>query len=567
MSSKKSTPSSKAAAAPPKRKEPEPAMEETDAALAAPAPPAPKCSKLKAAFLAQYNEPMQATRTLRTGGQTTPTVTVTGIVTRVGFNQDRTKIQAVVEVHKINTNNAPDVVVSGVKGWSWLLPTFQPKSGQAARDAADDAPEAAAAGSKGGKKDKKEQVPPRSLVLENSSHKTIWLGQLPRAEVWLTGAGKGEAKQGVDLIKPGMPVEVTGVVARIADDHQHLWLNTSNITPLLDGQHLHQAAEVMINYFSKPDVLEQQAVRLSLTMRGFFGASYPEPHLEEQADAFRGKWVAIKEGTAAACDAKAMAIRADLGQDGEQAAVVMDTHAARIRGLNPADLALGHPFFQPHLPPTADRPLYSATLVHELESMAYPGNKLVNALLDDDATGLPQSFAVPEFHSVERNTTGSLMLVKYMIKFVGDVHKASEAVKAGKNPVLESRPLAALGVKYLSRDFIACTGVVAETKAFMLSEALVAYGKYCFSVGTTPREIGDDGVVTPFVGSFAFDMLPTLRNVAVLVDEEFVKTHLADGNNQYVFEHDPTLNVLKDKEGNAISAGSGPQLRSHHYQV
>ena len=33
-----------------------------------------------------------------------------------------------------------------------------------------------------------------------------------------------------------------------------------------------------------------------------------------------------------------------------------------------------------------------------------------------------------------------------------------------------------------------------------------------------------------------------------------------------MFEHDPTLNVLKDKEGNAISAGSGPQLRSHHYQ-
>ena len=127
-SSKKSTPSSKAAAAPPKRKESEPATEETDTALAAPAPPA-KCSKLKAAFLAQYKEPMQATRTLRTGGQTTPTVTVTGIVTRVGFNPEKTKIQAVVEVHKINTNNAPDVVVSGVKGWSWLLPSFKAPPG------------------------------------------------------------------------------------------------------------------------------------------------------------------------------------------------------------------------------------------------------------------------------------------------------------------------------------------------------------------------------------------------------------------------------------------------------
>ena len=562
MSSKKA---SKAVAAPPapKRKEPESASlgesTEPDAAGTAPAP-----KSLKSTFLAQYQAPIVPTRTIRTGGSTTPSVTVSGIVTKTGFNNDKTKLQCVIEVHKVRHNNAPDIVMSGHDGFAWLLPSHQPKGGQAARDAADDGPESGAASK--AKKDKKEPAPPRSLVLENSSHKTVWLGALPRAEFWMSGQGKGETKAGMDLVKPGMPVEVTGVIARIADDHQHLWLNTGGITPLLDGQQLHQAAEVMVNFLSKPEVLEQQAVRLSVAMRGFFGASYEEPHVEEQAAAFRAKWGAIKTGTVAACEAKAMAIRSELGSDGEQAAVVMDAHAERIRGLNPADIAFGQPFFAPHAQPSPDRPLYSASLVHEIESMAYPANKLGNALLDGNTDGMPQMFAVPECRDIEFNSTGSLMMVKYALKFVGDKDKALASVRAGKNPILDSLPTAAIGVKYLTRDFVACTGVVSETKALRISEALVRYGKYCFTAGVTPREIGDDGVPTPFVGSFAFDMLPTLRNVSVKVDEAFVKQHLADGNSQYVYEHDPTLPTLKDKEGTPITAGAGPQLRSHHYQ-
>ena len=559
MSSKKA---SKAVAAPPAAKRKDPESASLDMLGAEEAAPAPK--SLKSAFLAQYKAPIVPTRTIRTGGSATPSVTVTGIVTKTGFNQDKTKLQCVIEVHKVRHNNAPDVVLSGHDGFAWLLPSFQPKSGQAARDAADDGPESGAASKS--KKDKKDPAPPRSLVLDNSSHKTVGLWALPRAEFWMSGAGKGETKAGMDLVKPGMPVEVTGVVARIADDHQHLWLNTAGITPLLDGQQIHQAAEVMVNFLSKHDVLEQQAVRLSLSMRGFFGASYDEPHLEEQAGAFRSKWSAIKSGTVGACEAKAMAIRSELGTDGEQAAVVMDTHAERIRGLNPADLAFGQPFFAPHTQPSPDRPLYTASLVHELESMAYPANKLANALLDGNTDGLPQMFAVPECRDIELNSTNSLMMVKYALKFVGDTTKALAAVRSNKNPIIDSLPTAAIGVKYLTRDFVSCTGVVAETKALRISEALVRYGKYCFTAGVTPREIGDDGVPTPFVGSFAFDMLPTLRNISVKVDEAFVKEHLADGNSQYVYEHDPTLPTLKDKEGTAITAGAGPQLRSHHYQ-
>ena len=523
---------SKAVAAPPAVKRKDPASASLDMLGTDEVEPAPK--SLKSVFLAQYRSPIVPTRTIRTGGSTTPSVTVTGIVTKTGFNQDKTKLQCVIEVHKVRHNNAPDVVLSGHDGFAWLLPSFQPKSGQAARDAADDGPETGAASKS--KRDKKEAAPQRSLVLDNSSHKTIGLWALPRAEFWMSGAGKGETKDGMDLVKAGMPVEVTGVVARIAEDHQHLWLNTASISPLLNGQQVHQAAEVMVNFLSKPEVLEQQAVRLSLSMRGFFGATYEEAHLEEQASAFRYKWDAIKSGTVAACEAKAMAIRSDLGSDGEQAAVVMDTHAERIRGINPADLAFGQPFFAPHVQPTPDRPLYTASLVHELESMAYPANKLGNALLDGNAEGVPQMFAVPECRDVEFNSTNSLMMVKYAIKFVGDKDKALAAVKAGKNPILDSLPTAAVGVKYLTRDFVSCTGVVAEAKGLKVAESLVRYGKYCFTTGVTPREIGDDGVPTPFVGSFAFDMLPTIRNISVKVDEAFVKEYLADGNSQYVYE-------------------------------
>ena len=550
MSSKKSAAPKSTAVVPAKR-------QETDALVAANAP----AKSLKATFLAQYQQPVQASRTLRMGASAVPTVTVSGIVTKTSFNNDKTKLQCSIVPTKVRSNGAPDIISSGVEGYSWLFPTSQPKV--AARDAADDGPES---GAKNAKNGKKEPAPPRTLALDSPSHKTVFLGDMPRVEFWLSGAGKGDAKAGMELVKAGMPVEITGVVARISDDGNQLWLNTASISPLLDGAMAHKAAETMINFFLKAEVAEQQVLPLSVSMGGFFGATYTDPDLEEQADAIRNRWTSVKDGTVAACESKAMGLRAEHGSDGEIMAGVLDSHADRIRASLPADFARGKPFFQPHLAHSPDRPRDTGALVHQIESMAYASNASINQLLDGDITNLPKSFAAPVFHSIEFNPTGTLMVCKYMLQFVGDTDKALEAVKSGRNPVLESRPLAAFGVKYLTRDFVSCTGVVAETKALKISEALVRYGRYAFTAGVNPREPNDDAVATPFVGSFAFDMVASLRNISVVVDEEFVRQNLADGNSQFVFESDGTVATLKDKEQNPISAGTGPKLKTHGYQ-
>ena len=293
----------------------------------------------KRAFLAQYKNPVPTTRTIRTGGQSLPTVSVEGVVTRMTTRtypgrsgQSVPKLEVSVDVHRVRANGAPDVIVSGVPGFEYLLPTHRPKMSQ---DAADDSPEG---GSKG--KDAKNSAPPRALVL-HPNHKTICLGTLARASFYLTAAGKGadgkvEAKKGMDLIQPGMPVEVTGCVAALSDDGTTLWLNTQTISPRLDGLPSGKGPETMFNYLSAPVAMETSAIRLSQTMRGFHGESQPTPVLELQAAS--AGWVA---GSAAAGASAAVRPRGvPLGHGVTQ---LPKSEAAKGRGVRPLFSRCLHP--------------------------------------------------------------------------------------------------------------------------------------------------------------------------------------------------------------------------------
>jgi len=260
-----------------------------------------------------------------------------------------------------------------------------------------------------------------------------------------------------------------------------------------------------------------------------------------------------------------MAIRSELGPDGEAAAVVMDNHAARLKGTNPADFAFGAPFFNPALPVTPDRPAMSASIVHEVKNMDFPQHKMLSDLILDQQADGPQTFCVPEVSEVE--PVGNVLLnAKCRLTFIGSRKDAIQAIQDGKDPTLDTGKYAALGVKFNMRELPKWTAVLNSAKAFHFCQDLIRYGKWAALCPITPREHDDAAVVCPFPVGFQFDMVPSICNIAVYVNEDFVKTHLCDGDSNYVYQHDPNTPMVQDKEGTNIALGEPPTLTYSAYQ-
>lgn len=556
--SKAKPPVAKGGATPSKRKE-----TEAPSPLGDDEPPRTTALDL---FRAKMQKPTQLTRTIRTAGSAVPTVTLEGIVLRAKTVQHAgkkpgttvPKLEVTLDVHRVRHNGAPDVICTGVLGLNFILPTRKPTTtGAGGRDGDDDSPEGGGGGSGG----KREAAPPRALAL-TLHHKAINVSFIPRVSFYTTTPGKGEAKAGADLIQAGMPVEVTGVVANLSADGSQLWLNAQNCIPKLDGIIPCEVAKQTMDYLTRPEVMASAAVRLSLTMHGFFGTSLNPEH-EAQATVFREQWVAARNGAVAACEARAMQIRAEQGVDGESTAVVLDDHASRLRATQPSDLAFGAPFFPPAVPVTPDRPLYHATIVHRIESMEYPQHPLLSGLFDDASSGrLPNTYVVPSV--IETEVQGATLNVKCKLTFIGSKTAALHSIREFKDPTLDSGDFAALGVKFNMRELPTVTGVLHAAKAADICQNVFRYGAWAAAVGVTPRDPSDQSVSCPFNSSNQIDMIRTLPNIGVLVSEKFVIDNLAGGASQYVFESDGAA-MLQDKEGNPLSVPT-PQLRTHGYQ-
>ena len=521
-------------------------------------------SGAKALFLAKYKQPKQATRTIKTGGASVPTVTVDGVVLRTknvmapGKKAGSTvpKIQCTIHVTKVRHNNAPDIVVSGVPGFDWLLPTQKPIAAPS-RDAADTDPEG------GGKKDdkKKEPAAPRTLALQEG-HKSIWLGHMGIVSFYTT-SGEGKTKDGYELIVPGMPVEVTGVMANVSNDGNALWLNATSCSPKLDGIVPGTATQIIMDHLSKPDIAEAAAIHLSASMRGFYGMQLT-PELEVQANFFRSKWSGAKDGAAAACEARAMAIRAESGADGEQHAGVLLKHAERLKATNPADLAFGGEFFRPAQQVTPDKPAFHAPIIVKGCHPAMPQHEWLANLFDRKGReSLPETFCVGEV--VETEVIGAMINVKLKLTWIGSKSAAIAAIAQGKDPTLDSGAFACLGVKFNMRELPTVTGTVAAAKANDICPHVLTFGDWVAVAGITPRDHTDTGVVCVFPSGYAVGMIPSIKRICAKVDEAYVLKELAGGATQYVYDTDPDVPVLKDKEGNALTVAM-PQLGAHGYQ-
>jgi hypothetical protein len=521
---------------------------------------------LKAAFLKQYKSTQKAvpeSRTIKSSGGSMPTVAVEGIVVR-RFDREvgaakLPQIAVDVVVSKVRVNGAPDILVSGTPGFDFLLPTYKPKKDASDRDANDDSPDAPAGGSG---PPKKKQAIPRTLQLP-ASHKTvaIGVGGMIQAAMFTT-ANKGPAggadkkKEGVDLVVPGMKVEVTGVVAGLASDGGALYLNTSNINAVADGIAPGHGPNEIINYLKLPEVQEGAAIRLSQAMRGFHGVELP-PHLETQAQHMRRRWSEVRDGIVSAVEAKAMALRADAGADMESAALVMDDHAQRLRSTNPADLSGGAYFFTPAKNPTPDYPTFNAAIVHEIASMDFPCPAAQMSFLEGGVArdALPEVFCMPTVTKCEFTPYNSVVIAHLKLEWIGSkaaaIANLKQATQAGGVFALDSVG-AAVGIKVdLRKDLPPFTGIIGVAKGVDMASDIMHYGRWAIVTGANPKEPTDYDVAAPWNDGFTLDTPATIRNIGILVDEAFIKKNLMGGGTAYAYESDPDVQVfqIKDKEG------------------
>ena len=545
---------------------------------------------LKAAFMKQYKAKSQKavpeSRTIKSSGGSQPTVAVEGICIRVGTREQTNRrtgaklpqIIADVVVTKVRANGAPDILQSGTPGFDFLLPTMKPPRDDDARDANDDSPDAPAGG-QGGKTPQKKQAAPRTLQLP-ANHKTVAIGVggvIQAAMFTLSGKGGGgdakdKQKDGVDLIVAGMRVDVTGVVGGLSADGTMVYLNTSNIIPLADGLAPGHGPSEIINVLKGGDIHEGAALRLSMSMRGFFGdASGTSPHLDIQANHIRRRWNEARDGIVQSVEAKAMALRADPADGHEAMALVMDDHAARLRGTNPADLAGGAFFFNPAKVPTPDYPIFNAAIVHEIAGMDMPCPKAVLDFIEggESRSALPEVFCVPTVTKCEFTPYNSVVIAHVKLDFVGSKSAAvaalSDITKTGGIFALDSVG-AAVGIRVdLRTQLPPFTGIIGVAKGVDMAPDILKFGRWAVVTGVNPKEPTDYDVSAPFNDGWTLDMPATIRNIGVAVDEAFIKEHLCGGSNQFAFESDPNLQVfkIKNKADGSETAISAPQLKLH----
>jgi len=529
-------------------------------------------------FFAKYQKPNRggsnppAQRFLKTGSGK-PTVTVQGVVVRAREivtkgrqpGQMVPKKEVSLILTKTISNNAEDFIASGVSGYEWLLPTYKPRADGDARDAGDDAPEGG-----GHTRDATRAASlPRHLSFKDEHHPTIQLDAIGRISFYTQAPGdKGEEKEGMSLVQPGMLVEVTGVVASLSEAGDQLWLNAATIAPLGSAVQPGTHARQIMNVISSPGVMAAHALRLSQTMGGFHGFSQPsKPEVEVQAQVFRGMWIKVRDGAVAACEARAMAIRGEHGGTGETQAAVLDQHAARLRGGNPADYAQGVPLFSPAYS-APDRPAVTAGIMMKPVSCEFPQHQFLWDLFASDASrdALPETFCAGEVNDVQLQ--GACLNVSIKITWIGSRTHATLAIKNGKDPTLtsgEGASCGALGIKLNMRELPTSTGLVVQSKANGFCKDLAMYADWFANAGITPRDCVAQGVTCVFPTAYGFHMVPSIFKVTALVSESWVKEHLALGEGQFAYEKDSDTAHLKDKFGVDLQL-SLPNIKNNYYQ-
>lgn len=468
--------------------------------------------------------PMRKIRANRGGdSNSTALCKVQGVVTRTrdetvqGPKGPIQKKRIDIVVTGVIANGAQDIVRSGVEGETFIFPSRQV-----------DTPEAAESGSGGqggnsGFKAKARElmVSPMQKVRKLSTFSSSFYKE-----------SKEGGETGVNACEPGMLVEISGVCVNYAVNKTGapaMYLNGGKVTCLMDkAPHPGKLAEHMIKLNQQERMQEWSAFACSIPARGFFddAGDFLNPAQKAQATACQALWGRLIEGTA-----DRLAIMAQ-GKDEELAAQIT-AHEQRVRMTQPEKLASGDVNLF-----LVDQ--YDSTIAPIVQEGLSPWKREPGVITrlngaPEDHAGLPSAFTAPWVVNVETN--GKSLSVDMRVCYVFNKEAACDAYDEGADSPLLATTSAGIAMSLSLRDFAHKFGSLIEGKVTMACRELLPVADFAaFPKMSNIDEGGADAIKTdyPEGGTLYVDMVKTLSKTAVLVDIDFVKSTLCGGGTQFV---------------------------------
>lgn len=477
----------------------------------------------------------------RTSSKTSGTVVLVGTVTHTKsiMAGSTTKLEVGLAVEEVTAPGGAAAVVDfvqGDRGFEYLLPTSTSQKAVSG-DAADVSPD----GAKSSRKKAAAEV--RQLAL-SANHIALSLHHVRNVSFYTT-LPDGSVRPGFEKLAVGANVTVRGTIGKLSDDGSTVWLNASDCVTNTEPAAPGEVVERLLYRLQSEEIAAPAAVKLSCAMRGFFGRTF-EGAQHVQAEAFRQAWVSAKASVINALRAKATHLRAE-NADNENDAVVLEADADALEQRNPADLAMGTPFFRTPRPVDLENPAYMAPIVVRGGDM--PG--WVSNMFDAPET-MPSRFCAVEPRFCE--VVGNLVNVTYKLTFVGNRDAAIDAMISGEDPFI-SHANVALCCKFSVRDVMMAHGIGIKAKADDITIDMFKHGDYFAIANIVPREASESIVSGVFANGYGFAMRPTLRKIGVLVSEDFVKTHLANGENSFnPPDNDPSTTMITERAAAGAAA-------------
>jgi hypothetical protein len=494
----------------------------------------------KKAFQASVAEPVLPSKHSGSGGNS---CSIEGIVLRgrkIMVSQKGTQVQKWmmdVAVMKVMANGCKDVVTTGIDGVAYCLPT----------KATEASPEEIAKN--------KDAKGPIALDVIDGNSSASYLG-IVSTSFYMDLPTKGDAGPPVESCVPGTRVLISNVNATFGRDGPggRLYCNAKKVMPLSEVKP--GEGSVRIIEEARTNAAQQAAsFLLSATMGGFFGLTYNDPALQQQADSAKEKWSNFLATAAAKCEASAIA----LGND--PVAQLMNANAARIKEIKPQDAAAGAPVFMCNLGQDLLTPYFAPIVQYNISPGSRDPDYCISLYDPEMRDSVPPSFVEGQVTDV--TCKGNLVTVDFRLFFVPNKAAALASIDDAQNPILKSKH-AAVSVKFGKRGIAPeLLGTLVDKKAEMGLKELIPFTNLAVYTPVFPRAPDDVQLNGHFAETSGIDIADGIRKVGIAISQSWLDDNMLGGRG--VFIHSPNDGELIIEPRS--NCGPSPVLKNSGYQA
>lgn len=507
-------------------------------------PPLAKISNNRglAMFEASVQEHCPSATHSGSGGNT---CSIEGVVLRGGIVKvgSANKWEVTVAVTRVSATGCKDIINTGMDGMAWSLPVKNLEA----------SPE-----------EKAKNIHAKGpAVIDMQDGRANFLG-LFRSSFYIEDKKHDSKNQPVPAVEeciPGTKVLITGCCSTYGKSgvDGRLYTNGKKMVPLLSEVGPGEAAQAIINEARSANVQASAAFLWSMAMNGFFGLTYTDACLQQQADACKAKWGQLLSGAAAKCESIALS----LGNDDTQTLAVqtLNEHASRIKSMTPEDAASGAPIFLSDLDKECTTPYY-APLVQYNISPCGRNPDFCKSLFDPATRGrVPNSFVEAQVKQVEFK--GTLVTVDYRLFMVFEKAAAIAAADDETNPVLHSTNAAA-SVKYTKRSVgPELVGSLVDTKVETALQQILPYANQAVWACVFPRAAEDNQLSGFFAPTAGIDFIDGIVKVGIQISVKWLDETLLDGTGVYIYEKPDGVAIIEPLATNSAY----PTLKTAGYQA